>query len=148
MLIELLLAEDNPSDAELIVESLARHRLAEQMHVARDGEEALDFLFARGIHAGRPASASVRLVLLDLKLPKIGGHESAAGDPGRSATQHIPVVMLTSSRIETDVSRSYALGADSYVQKPVDFVEFRRVVQHIGNYWLRLNEAPPASTSR
>ena len=144
-MIELLLAEDNPSDAELIVESLAKSRLTERMHVARDGEEALDFLFGRGELATRITLQSLRLVLLDLKLPKVGGLDVLREVRREPTTRHVPVVILTSSKIESDVARSYELGANSYVQKPVDFLEFREVVQQVGRYWLRLNEPPPGS---
>ena len=143
-MIDVLLAEDNQSDAELIAESLATYHLTERMHVTRDGEEALDFLFSRGAYVGRSTPSSLRLILLDLKLPKIGGLNVLREIRSAATTRHLPVVVLTSSRIESDVDQSYQMGANSYVQKPVDFLEFRRVVQQIGSYWLTINEPPPA----
>jgi CheY-like chemotaxis protein len=142
-MIEVLLAEDNPSDAELVVQSLAKTHLAERLHVVRDGEEALDYLFGDGML--RQPARSLRLILLDLKLPRVAGLEVLREIRRHADSRHIPVVMLTSSRIENDVSRSYALGANSYVQKPVDFVDFREVVQQVGRYWLTVNEPPPAT---
>jgi CheY-like chemotaxis protein len=142
--VEVLLVEDNAADAELIVDSLGLERLAERLHLVRDGEEALEFLFCRGRYAAREFTRPPRLVILDVKLPKVDGlrvlHEIKR-DP---RTAPIPVVMLTSSNIEQDVARSYVLGANSYIQKPVDFPRFQETVRHLGVYWLSLNEPAPA----
>jgi CheY-like chemotaxis protein len=142
--IDVLLAEDNPADAELVIESLRREKLAERLYRVHDGEEALDFLFARGAYVTRALDHPPRLVILDLKLPKIDGLkvlEELKKDP---RTRPIPVVMLTSSNIEHDVARGYLLGANSYVQKPVDFVRFQETVGRLGSYWLTINQAAPA----
>jgi two-component system, response regulator len=143
--VDVLLVEDNPADAELIVESLRKENLASRLHVVHDGVEALDFLFCRGEYAGRAPNYPPRLVILDLKLPKVDGLnvlEQVKRDP---RTRPIAVVMLTSSNIENDVARGYLLGANSYVQKPVDFERFQEAVRRIGVYWLTTNEAAPAA---
>lgn len=141
--VEVLLAEDNPADAELIVESLRLENLADRLHVVHDGEQALDFLFCRGPYAERAQDRPPRLVILDLKLPKIDGLK-VLGEVKRDArTRAIPVVMLTSSNIEHDVTQGYLLGANSYVQKPVDFSRFQDTVRRLGVYWLALNESAP-----
>jgi CheY-like chemotaxis protein len=137
----MLLAEDNPSDAELILESLDRDRLADRIHVVHDGEEALDFLLCRGDYAGPALPAALRLIVLDVKLPKIDGFEILREVKAHQRLRHVPVVMLTSSNVERDVALAYELGANSYVQKPVDFAQFRDTVRQIGVYWLTLNEA-------
>lgn len=146
--IDVLLVEDNPADAELIVESLRKENLAQRLHHVHDGQEALDFLFARGAYVDRAVDRPPRLVLLDLKLPKVDGLkvlEELKRDP---RMRPIPVVMLTSSNIEHDVARGYLLGANSYVQKPVDFVRFQETVRRLGLYWLTVNEAAPAVVFR
>ena len=144
-LVEVLLAEDDPADAELILKCLDEclGRSGDRVHVVRDGEWALDFLFARGVYQGRPPEARPRLVLLDLKLPKVDGAEVLARMKGDPTLRAIPVVVLSSSNVERDVARCYRLGANSYVQKPVDFVRFREVVRQLGRYWLEANEPPP-----
>ncbi|HEY7567851.1 MAG TPA: response regulator [Gemmatimonadaceae bacterium] len=142
--IDVLLAEDNPADAELIIESLRNENLADRLHRVHDGEEALDFLLARGVYEGRALDRPPRLVLLDVKLPKVDGLkvlEELKRDP---RTRPIPVVMLTSSNIEHDVARGYLLGANSYVQKPVEYMRFQETVRRLGLYWLATNEAAPA----
>jgi CheY-like chemotaxis protein len=146
--IRVLLVEDNSADVELILESLGGIGLTDGLRVARDGAQALVEL---GLDAAAdPATRRdlPQLVLLDVKLPKLTGIEVLERLRGSSATRNIPVVMLTSSNIEHDVARCYELGANSYVQKPVEFLHFREVVQQIGRYWLAVNEAPPRERER
>jgi two-component system, response regulator len=140
---EILLVEDNPADAELTVHALARNQLTNNIHVVRDGEEALDFLFCRGHYADRNFEAPPRLVLLDVKLPKLNGLEVLEKVKHDPRTRAIPVVMLTSSREERDVTAGYHNGANSYIQKPLDFTEFRDTAKQLGLYWLAINVAPP-----
>jgi two-component system response regulator len=144
----LLLVEDDPSDVELTRRALARSRVANELVVAADGQEALDYLFATGEHAGRDPAALPALVLLDLKLPKIDGLEVLRRIRADERTRRLPVVVLTSSREEQDVAASYDLGVNSYIRKPVDFLRFAEAVQQVGLYWLLLNEAPPTSGTR
>jgi CheY-like chemotaxis protein len=139
----ILLAEDNPNDVELVLAAFSAMRLANEIAVARDGEEALDYLFRRGPHAGR-TSPDPAVVLLDLKMPKVDGRDvlrQLRADPGLKT---IPVVVLTSSREESDLLHSYRLGANAYVVKPVDFEEFTAAVSKLGFFWALLNEPPPA----
>ena len=137
--IEVLLAEDDAADAELILASLGDDSLADRVHVARDGEEALDFLFCRARYASRVGLALPRLVLLDIKLPKVTGLEVLREIKREPRTRTIPVVMLTSSNIGRDVQLGYDLGANSYIQKPVNFAEFRETVRLVSAYWLTVN---------
>jgi CheY-like chemotaxis protein len=139
--VEILLVEDNPADAELTVHALRRDNLANHIEVACDGEEALDFLFHRGSFADRQNARPLRLVLLDLKLPKVDGLEVLRAIKSDPDTRSIPVVVLTSSTEETDLVRSYELGVNSYIQKPVDFDKFREIVKQLGLYWLVVNHA-------
>jgi two-component system response regulator len=141
---EILLVEDNPNDIELTLRAFEKNKLTNHIEVARDGVEALDYLFCRGPHANRP-SASPRVVLLDLKLPRVDGLEVLQQIKADPRTKPIPVVVLTSSREERDVVDSYQLGVNSYIVKPVDFVQFVDAVRQLGMYWLLLNE-PPAQT--
>lgn len=141
--VDVLLVEDNLSDAELIIEALGRERLAERLHHVHDGAEALDFLFCRGAYEAREFGRPPRLVLLDVKLPKVDGLAVLRELKQDPRTAPIPVVMLTSSNIEQDVTQGYRLGANSYVQKPVDFERFQDAVRRIGLYWLTLNEPAP-----
>ncbi|HEX4574796.1 MAG TPA: response regulator [Gemmatimonadales bacterium] len=143
--VEVLLVEDNPADAELTLHSLRQHSLADHVRVARDGVEALDFLFCRGAFAGRSFTDPPTLVLLDIKLPKVDGLEVLRQLKADPRTQPIPVVMLTSSNIERDLVTSYQSGVNSYVQKPVEFGQFREAVKQVGLYWLLENEPPPPS---
>ncbi len=137
----ILLVEDNPDDVELTLRAFRKHNLANEIIVARDGEEALDILFQRGEEsAGQRATD---LVLLDLKLPKVDGLEVLKQIKSNSKTQLIPVVVLTSSKEEKDLVESYRLGVNSYIRKPVDFEKFTGVVMQLGLYWLLLNEVPP-----
>jgi CheY-like chemotaxis protein len=141
--IEILLVEDNEADEELAVHALRTNNLANQIHVAHDGEEALDFLFCRGEHNGRDFEKPPRLVLLDLKLPKVDGLEVLRQLKNDPRTKAIPVVILTSSLEERDMVNGYQLGVNSYIQKPVDFVQFREIIKRLGLYWLVVNLAPP-----
>ena len=141
--IEILLVEDNESDAELTMHALRKENLANRIAVARDGEEALDFLFCRGAYANRAGTPLPRLVLLDLKLPKIDGLEVLRAIKGDARTRITPVVVLTSSREDYDLIESYHLGVNSYIQKPVDFEQFRETVRKAGLYWLVTNQTPP-----
>ncbi len=140
--IEILLVEDNPRDADLALRALRKHNLANRLHLVRDGQEALDFLFAEGAYAERNINSRPRLVLLDLKLPKIDGLEVLRQVKSDERTQSIPVVVLTSSREEKDLVESYRLGVNSYIQKPVDFDKFLSCVRELGLYWLLVNLTP------
>jgi CheY-like chemotaxis protein len=143
---EILLVEDDPADAELTVLSLRKERLANHIEIARDGAEALDFLFCRGAYAGRSFERPPRLVLLDLKLPRVSGHEVLRAIKADERTRAIPVVVLTSSNQERDLVECYRLGVNSYIQKPVDLQKFQEVVRQFGMYWLMVNQVPPATT--
>ncbi|HGX92117.1 MAG TPA: response regulator [Candidatus Tenderia sp.] len=138
----LLLVEDNPDDEALTVRALKRHHIANQLIVVRDGEEALDFIFARGAFADRDASVLPQVILLDLKLPKIDGLEVLRQIRANELTRNVPVVVLTSSNEEQDIVNSYDLGANSYVRKPVDFEQFIEAARQLGMFWLVLNETP------
>ena len=140
--VELLLIEDDPQDLELVLRALGKSNLNRQIHVARYGAEALDFVFCEGPHAGRDASNVPRVILLDLKLPKINGLEVLRRIRADSRTDMIPVVVLTSSKERSDVVESYRLGVSSYVVKPVNSERFSEAVRNIGLYWLLLNLPP------
>lgn len=144
MLKPILLVEDNPNDLELTLIALERSQLANEVIVVRDGAEALDYLHARGEYASRE-QGNPAVVLLDLKLPKVDGLEVLAEIRAVAALKSIPVVMLTSSREEQDLVRSYELGVNAYVVKPVDFTEFVRAIADLGIFWAVLNEPPPGS---
>ena len=137
--VEILLVEDNASDIELTLHALRRDHMANQIQVARDGEEALAFLF----DSQKANHLHLKLVLLDLKLPKVDGMEVLRVVKNDPRTRRIPVVVMTSSREECDLVRSYDLGVNSYLQKPVDFDQFREVVKRMGFYWLLINQPPP-----
>lgn len=139
----ILLVEDNPDDELLTLRALHRANVANSVVVARDGVEALDYLFGTGAHAGRDPRQLPQVVLLDLKLPKIDGLEVLRRIRADARTRLLPVVILTSSIEERDRLQGYALGANSYVQKPVDFHQFAEAVRQLGLYWLVLNQAPP-----
>ena len=143
--VEILLVEDNPDDVELALHALRQEKLANRLEVAQDGEEALDFLFCRGAHKNRSFENPPKVVLLDLKLPKVDGIEVLRQLKNDNRTRAIPVVVLTASREEKDMVHSYQLGVNAYIQKPVDFEQFRNVVKQLGLFWLVVNQAPPAS---
>jgi CheY-like chemotaxis protein len=145
---QILLVEDDPEDVELTLHALREENLANTIQVARDGEEALDFLFCRGEFASRSFDHPPRLVILDLKLPKVNGLEIVRAVKGDPRTQAIPVVVLTSSNEESDLMKSYKLGANAYIQKPLDFDAFRQAVKRLGLFWLVVNAPPPPSTFR
>ena len=139
---EILLVEDNDADVELTLLALRAENLCNVIHVVRDGAEALDFLFHRGAYRSRAHKPAPRLVLLDLKLPKVDGMEVLRQLKSDPLTRSIPVVVLTSSREECDLVKSYHLGTNSYIQKPVDFTDFRDTVKQLGLYWLVVNQVP------
>jgi len=141
----ILLVEDNADDEELTIRALKKNNVANDLVVARDGVEALDYLFGTGAYSGRDTSMLPGLVLLDLKLPKIDGHEVLRQIRADPDLRLIPVVMLTSSREEKDLYQSYDKGANSYVVKPVDFEEFITAISKLGVFWALLNEPPPKS---
>lgn len=138
----LLLVEDNPDHEELTLRTLRQNKVVNEIVVARDGEQALDYLFGQGKYAGRDVSQQPELVLLDLKLPKVDGLEVLARMREDARTELIPVVILTSSSEEEDMARSYKLGANSYVRKPVSFAQFTDRLQKVQVYWLLVNESP------
>ena len=140
----ILLVEDNSDDVELTLRALRINKIVNDIVVARDGVEALEYLEGTGSHAGRDLSDTPQLILLDLKLPKVNGLEVLARLRANKMTKLIPVVVLTSSREDRDIIDSYDLGANSYVRKPVDFDQFIEAVRQLGVYWLLLNEGPPA----
>lgn len=140
----ILVVEDSPEDVELTLAALDAHRLVNGVIIARDGEEALDYLYDRGRFAGHSNGTPV-VVLLDLKMPKVDGLEVLRQMKSDPALRSIPVVMLTSSREEADLVRSYALGANAYVVKPVDFQQFIEAVKGLGCFWALINEPPPGS---
>ena len=139
--IEILLVEDNPNDVELTLHALGKYRLSTRVVVVRDGAEALDFLFSEGQYAGR-VPENPKVVLLDLKLPKVSGTEVLHRVKSDPRTKSIPVVVLTSSNEERDILESYRLGANSYILKPVDFEQFTSSVKQLGLYWLLVNQSP------
>jgi two-component system response regulator len=139
----ILLVEDNPDDEALTLRALKKNNIANEVVVARDGAEALDYLFATGSHANRDLSRMPGLILLDLNLPKVGGLEVLRCLRGDARTKLIPVVILTSSKEDQDIASGYELGCNSYVRKPVDFTQFVQATGHLGMYWLVLNELPP-----
>jgi two-component system response regulator len=142
--VEILLVDDSPEDVELTVLALRRNKLSNDIQVAEDGAEALDFLFCRGPHKERTFSHPPRLVLLDLKLPKVDGLEVLRTIRADERTKTIPVVILTSSKEQKDVIDGYNLGVSAYIQKPVDFDQFADTIRQIGMFWLLINQPPPA----
>ena len=138
--LEILLVEDNPHDAELTIRTLSKHHLSNHLLQVSDGQAALDFLLGTGAHAGRDCRQQPKVVLLDLKLPKLDGIEVLRQLRADERTRQVPVVVLTSSREDCDVIQAYQLGANSYIVKPMDFEKFSETVRQIGLYWLLLNE--------
>ena len=140
--IDILLVDDSQEDVDLTLHALRAENLANRVFIARDGEEALDFLFCTGLHAQRSFEHPPKLVLLDLKMPKVDGMQVLKRVKGDARTRTIPVVLMTSSREERDMVSGYDLGVNSYLQKPVDFDEFRKMVKLLGMYWLVTNRPP------
>ena len=138
--VEILVVEDNPNDAELTLRALRKNKLANHVFVVKDGAEALDFFFCRGQFMSRDISHPPKVVLLDLKLPKVNGLEVLKIVKEDNRTAHIPIVVVTSSREEPDIAEAYKLGANSYVVKPVDFEQFLNAMSSLGLYWLLVNE--------
>ena len=139
----ILLVEDNPDDVALTLRALRKNQIINDVVVARDGVEALDFLFGTGTYTGRDLSVAPSLILLDLKLPKMDGRQVLERIRSDPSTRVLPVVVLTSSKEEQDLIHTYRLGANSYIRKPVDFAQFTEAVRQLGLYWLMLNEPPP-----
>jgi len=139
----ILLVEDNESDEELTLRALRKSHIHNRVVVMRDGAEALDYLFGRGAYAERDRRQLPRLVLLDLNLPKLGGLEVLRAIRADAATNMLPIVILTSSKEDRDLTTGYRLGANSYIVKPVDFTHFADAIQQVGAYWLQLNQTPP-----
>jgi CheY-like chemotaxis protein len=140
--VEILLVEDNPQDLELTQRALRKANLTHRTHVARDGAEALDFIFCEGPYASRNITDTPKVIFLDLKLPKVDGLEALARIKSDPRTRNIPVVVLTSSKEQSDVLKSYDLGVNSYIVKPVNFESFAASVQELGMYWLMRNQPP------
>lgn len=141
-IVDILLVEDNPHDAELVIRALKKHNLANPIHLVTDGAAALDFLFAKGRYADRDSTKHPKVIFLDLKLPKLNGLEVLKAIKSRETTRTIPVVVVTSSQEDPDVATAYTLGANSYVVKPVDFDDFFDAMSNLGFYWLVVNQPP------
>ncbi len=140
--VEILLVEDNPNDVEMTLRSLQKNNVSNRVHVARDGAEALDFIFGRGAYHGRSLKEGPKVILLDLKLPKVDGLEVLRQIKHDEQARKVPVVILTSSKEERDIVESYQLGVNSYIVKPVDFTQFTEAVRQLGLYWILLNQPP------
>ena len=140
--VEILLVEDNPNDVELALRALKKHNLTNNVHVVKNGAEALEYIFGTGAYAGRDVNNKPKVVLLDLKLPKVDGLEVLRRIKADERTKVIPVVVLTSSTEERDIIESYQLGVNSYIVKPIDFDKFIDAVSELGLYWLLLNQPP------
>jgi len=140
--VEILIVEDNPTDAELMIRALKKHNLANELFVAEDGQQALDFIFCKGQFESRHPLKSIKVIFLDLKLPKINGLEVLKEIKSNPETKKLPVVIITSSKEDPDIKAAYELGANCYVVKPVDFDDFVKSMQHTGLFWLLVNEGP------
>lgn len=140
--VDILLVEDNPNDAELALHAFRKNKLTNKIHLVRDGAEALEFIYGTGQYAGRDVANQLRVILLDLKLPKVDGLEVLRKIKEDPSTKSIPVVMLTSSREERDIIEGYRLGVNSYIVKPVEFDQFTNAVRELGMYWVLLNKPP------
>jgi two-component system response regulator len=140
--IEILLVEDNPTDAELTIRALKKQNLANELFLVEDGEEALDFIFSRGKYLSRERKKPLKVIFLDLKLPKLSGIQVLRAIKSDPSTKFIPVVVVTSSKEDPDIKLAYELGANSYVVKPVDFEGFIKALENTGLYWLLVNETP------
>ncbi len=140
--VEILLVEDNPNDAELTLRSLRKNNVSNRIHVVRDGAEALEFIFGKGAYNGRSLKEGPKVILLDLKLPKVDGLEVLRQIKNDQQTRKVPVVILTSSKEERDIVEGYRLGVNSYIVKPVDFAQFTEAVRQLGLYWILLNQPP------
>lgn len=141
-IVEILLVEDNPNDVKLALRALKKKNISNHVHVVRDGEEALNFLYGQGEYTGRDVSHRPKVVLLDLKLPKVDGLEVLRQVKSDPDLQMIPIVVMTSSNEERDIVESYKLGVNSYIRKPVDFEQFTEAMSQLGYYWLLLNQPP------
>jgi two-component system response regulator len=139
----ILLVDDGQDDVDLTLRALQRSKIGNEVVVARDGVEALDYLFGTGVHAGRDTNIQPQVILMDLKMPRMGGLEALRRLRADTRTRNVPVVILTSSKEESDLVESYGRGANSFVRKPVDFVQFVEAVQHLNLYWLVMNEVAP-----
>ena len=146
--VEILIVEDSPDDLELALHALRKRNISNRIVTARDGAEALDILFCRGKYNERSFQHPPRLVLLDLKLPKIDGIQVVKELKADERTKAIPVIVLTASREDRDIVESYKLGVNSYIQKPIDFDQFQAIVEQLGMYWLVVNQAPPENAFR
>ena len=140
--VEILIVEDNPTDAELMIRALKKHNLANELFVAEDGQQALDFIYCKGEFESRHPVKPIKVIFLDLKLPKVNGLEVLKEIKSNPETKKLPVVIITSSKEDPDIKAAYDLGANSYVVKPVDFNDFIKAMQHLGLFWLLVNEAP------
>jgi len=140
--VDILIVEDNPNDAELVIRALKKQNLGNKLFVAKDGEEALDFIFCRGKFSGRDQNTPLKVIFLDLKLPKVNGLEVLREIKSDKKTRMLPVVVVTSSKEDPDIKAAYELGANSYIVKPVDFDAFFKAMSNTGLYWLLVNEAP------
>jgi two-component system, response regulator len=140
--VEILLVEDNPDDEFLAMRAFRKHKVSNKIHVVRDGEEALDFIFCRGACANQNSCRNLKLVLLDLKLPKINGLEVLEAIKSNPQTCHIPVVLLTSSKEQEEMLRAYTSGANSFLHKPIHFEEFDALIKNVGFYWVNVNSSP------
>ena len=141
--IDVLLVDDSPSDVELTIHVLRHNKLANSIHVAEDGKAALDFIFCRGEHQGRSITDRPKVILLDLKLPRVDGLNVLKSIRANESTKTIPIVILTSSKEQKDLAEGYRLGASAFIQKPVDFAQFQNAIKEIGLFWLVVNQPPP-----